>query len=183
MRFIKQISEDKRKEIKRKVLTETLYKSGRKSIEDGYLSELGSNHQCSCRDTLKLGDIFNLNWISCKNSVGQDYQYLEGFNTYDNLAYNTIIITSERRKNKFGDFRTFHELDISAGYLGEGGKIIKFNEGVNIRDVKNKCAELIIDAYKKGKWYLTLRDASNGEGCSKCAKKETILKYLDNLNS
>ena len=27
----------------------------------------------------------------------------------------------------------------------------------------------------RGKWYFYLRDASNGDGCSKCAKSESIL--------
>ena len=107
--------------------------------------------------------------------MGSETQYLEGLGTYDNLAYNTLIITTQRKRNRFGNYVRMHELDISAGPHGESGKIIRFPEGSTIRDVKRKAAEIIIDSYKSGKWYFYLRDASDGEGCSKCAKSESIL--------
>lgn len=161
--------------LKRKVTTETTYKNGRIVREDGYLSELACNHKCSCRDVLSLGEVFERNWVKQKDSMGSETQHLDGLGTYDNLAYNTLIITTQRKRNRFGDYVRMHELDISAGPHGESGKIIRFPEGSTIRDVKRKAAEIIIESYKSGKWYFYLRDASDGEGCSKCAKSESIL--------
>ena len=161
--------------LRKRIVTETTYNSGRKVKEDGYLSGLGVNHKCSCRDVLSLGEVFERNWVKQKDSMGSETQYLEGLGTYDNLTYNTLIITTQRKKNRFGNYVRIHELDISAGPHGESGKIIRFPEGGTIRDVKKKAAEIIVDSYKSGKWYFYLRDASDGEGCSKCAKSESIL--------
>lgn len=161
--------------LRKKIVTETTYNSGRKVKEDGYLSGLGINHKCSCRDVLSLDEVFERNWVKQKDSMGSETQHLDGLGTYDNLAYNTLIITTQRKRNRFGDYVRMHELDISAGPHGESGKIIRFPEGSTIRDVKRKAAEIIIESYKSGKWYFHLRDASNGDGCSKCAKSESIL--------
>ena len=162
--------------LKRKVTTETTYKNGRIVREDGYLSELACNHKCLCRDVLSLGEVFEREWIKTTSSVNDEMQFLEGLGTYDNLAYNTVIITSQKIKNRLGATRIIHELDISAGPHGESGKIIRFPEGSTIRDVKRKAAEIIIESYKSGKWYFYLRDASDGEGCRECAVTEKILE-------
>ena len=161
--------------LRKRIVTETIYNSGRMVKEDGYLSGLGINHKCSCRDVLSLGEVFERNWVKQKDSMGSETQHLEGLGTYDNLTYNTLIITTQRKRNKFGDYVRIHELDISAGPHGESGKIIRFPDGSTIREVKKKAAQIIVDAYKEGDWYFYLRDASNGEGCSKCAKSESIL--------
>ena len=161
--------------LQKRIVTETTYNSGRKVKEDGYLSGLGVNHKCSCRDVLSLGEVFELNWIKQKDSVGSEILFLECFGTYDNLAYNTVIITTQRTRNKFSNYVRIHELDISAGPHGECGKLVRFPEGSTIKDVKKKAAEIIINAYMNGDWYLHLRDASDGEGCSECAKSEHIL--------
>lgn len=161
--------------LRKRIVTETTYNSGRKVKEDGYLSGLGANHKCSCRDVLSLGEVFERNWVKQKDSMGSETQYLEGLGTYDNLAYNTLIITTQRKRNRFGSYVRMHELDISAGPHGESGKIIRFPEGSTIREVKKTAAEIIVDSYKSSKWYFYLRDASDGEGCSKCAKSESIL--------
>ena len=162
--------------LKRKVTTKTAYKNGRTVKEEGYLSELACNHKCSCRDVLSLGDVFERNWVKQKDSMGSETQYLEGLGTYDNFCYNTVIITSQKIKNRLGATRIIHELDISAGPHGEHGKLIKFPEGTHILEVKKKAAEVIINAYKNGDWYFYLRDASNGEGCNECAVTEKILE-------
>ena len=126
--------------LRKKIVTETTYNSGRKVKEDGYLSGLGVNHKCSCRDVLSLGEVFERNWVKQKDSMGSETQHLDGLGTYDNLAYNTLIITTQRKRNRFGDYVRMHELDISAGPHGESGKIIRFPEGSTIRDVKRKAA-------------------------------------------
>ena len=162
--------------LRKRIVTETTYNSGRKVKEDGYLSGLGANHKCSCRDVLSLGEVFERNWVKQKDSMGSETQYLEGFGTYDNLAYNTLIITTQRKRNRFGSYVRMHELDISAGPHGEHGKLIKFPERTHLLDVKKKAAEIIINAYKHGDWYFHLRDASNGEGCRECAVTEKILE-------
>ena len=125
---------------------------------------------------LTLGDAFERNWVKQKDSMGSETQYLEGLGTYDNFCYNTVIITSQKIKNRLGATRIIHELDISAGPHGEHGKLIKFPEGTHILEVKKKAAEIIINAYKNGDWYFHLRDASNGEGCRECAVTEKILE-------
>ena len=122
--------------LKRKVTTETTYKNGRIVREDGYLSELACNHKCLCRDVLSLGEVFERNWVKQKDSMGSETQYLEGLGTYDNFCYNTVIITSQKIKNRLGATRIIHELDISAGPHGEHGKLIKFPEGTHILEVK-----------------------------------------------
>ena len=101
--------------LKRRVTTETTYNSGRKVKEDGYLSGLGVNHKCSCRDVLSLGDVFDRNWVKQKDSMGSETQYLEGLGTYDNLAYNTLIITTQRKRNRFGNYVRIHERYIVTG--------------------------------------------------------------------
>lgn len=162
--------------LKRKVTTETAYKNGRIVREDGYLSELACNHKCLCRDVLSLGEVFEREWIKTTSAVNDEMQFLEGLGTYDNFCYNTVIITSQKVKNRLGATRIIHELDISAGPHGEHGKLIKFPERTHLLDVKKKAAEVIINAYKKGDWYFHLRDASNGEGCRECAVTEKILE-------
>ena len=77
--------------LRKKIVTETTYNSGRKVKEDGYLSGLGVNHKCSCRDVLSLGDVFERNWVKQKDSMGSETQYLEGLGTYDNLPYSTLL--------------------------------------------------------------------------------------------
>ena len=163
--------------LKRKVTTETTYKNGRIVREEGYLSGLGVNHKCSCRDVLSLGEVFEREWIKTTSAVNDEMQFLEGLGTYDNFCYNTVIITSQKVKNRLGAYKRVHELDISAGPHGEHGKLIRFDDGITtIREVKQKCAEMIVSAYKRGDWYFYLRDASDGEGCSKCAVTEKILE-------
>ena len=162
--------------LKRKVTTETTYKNGRTVKEEGYLSELACNHKCQCRDVLTLGDVFEREWIKTTSSMNDEMQFLDGLGTYDNFCYNTVIITSQKIKNRLGATRIIHELDISAGPHGEHGKLIKFPEGTHILEVKKKAAEVIINAYKNGDWYFYLRDASNGEGCNECAVTEKILE-------
>ena len=101
--------------LKKKVTTETTYKNGRIVREDGYLSELACNHNCLCRDVLSLGDVFEREWIKTTSAVNDEMQFLEGLGTYDNFCYNTVIITSQKVKNRLGATRIIHELDISAG--------------------------------------------------------------------
>lgn len=162
--------------LKQKVITETLYKNGKIVKEEDYLSELACNHKCSCRDVLTLGDVFEREWIKTTSAVNDEMQFLEGLGTYDNFCYNTVIITSQKIKNRFGQRKVIHELDISAGPHGEHGKLIKFPENTHILEVKKKAAEIILNAYKNGDWYFHLRDASNGEGCANCALVEIILE-------
>lgn len=152
-----------------RVIKSKLIFTDREKVESGFEKDIGSLFTCKCRTVLSLGEVFNLQWVKSFTEFGNHRVWsLKGFCTHDNLAYNTVQITSTIKESRSSSSYTSHELLISAGPHGEDGVLITFDPGTRIWNAKEQALEIIRQAYLNNKWHLHTWDITNGDICKGC---------------
>lgn len=135
---------------KREVINVTQHYGNSKNTEAMFITSLGSNWNCACREIVSYGELLNTEWLERRTTFGnRKMWYLQGFDANDNPNYNCVIITYVHG--------TGYELDISAGIHGEDGKTVRYPLGTKLADVKKQALEIIKDAYINEKWYMVKR--------------------------